>query len=164
MVTFITIVLTSFITAIFIHFFSESRDHLSRRNIAASNFRRVFIEEIKILRKLNTYSALPDAPNIPTVLEDAFVCHDIALQEFNLFLTRCESGSLNRLWHNYCEYEGIYPYFAQYDCKGGSIKQNEKNKQLAITQINNLIKFAAPKRNWLVECIHKITQRIKCKK
>lgn len=79
-------------------------------------------------------------------------------------LSKNECNILDRLWHEYCEYDDIYAFFDQYNTPGVSSKQRTKNIELAYQRIKAMVNFAVPKRHWIIALsIYKLKDIVSCK-
>jgi len=147
--TIIGVILGVFVT----HYFSkrlvrmthENAIDLMRRqefNKAATAFRISFIEEIRFINR--DYAADRANRDIPEVLAAAADSHETALIIFkDVFLCETQRIEIEKVWKEYTgddKLMGKYT-FKQYATRG-NLKDGENIRKLALSRINNLLKFA----------------------
>lgn len=119
--------------------------NITEFNKAASKFREAFTEEIRFIDRF--YAVDRSSMDIPEVLSYAADKHETALIIFkDGFLCEGQRAEIENAWKTYTgdnKLMGKYT-FRQYATKG-NIKDGESIRQLAITNINNLLKFAKRK-------------------
>lgn len=144
----IKIVLGIFLTALLAAFFASiiPRKLKEREKIieAANKFRESFTEEIRFINR--DFAIDRAGRDIPVILAAAADKHEAALITFMAVLSERKKAKIKNTWKTYTgddKVTGKYT-FRQYATKG-KIKDGESIRQLVLSRINNLLKFADPK-------------------
>ncbi|MGV8058623.1 MAG: hypothetical protein AB2L12_11450 [Smithellaceae bacterium] len=119
--------------------------NITEFNKSANKFREAFTEEIRFIDRF--YAADRASRDIPEVLAAAADKHETALIIFkDGFLCETQRTEIEKAWQAYTgddKLMGKYT-FRQYATKG-NIKDGESIRQLALNNINNILKFAKHK-------------------
>lgn len=122
------------------HHLSIIRSHFDTRRLIGTRLREAFYPELFSLKFHPT-----TVTEVSNLLESAFIKHQIAVNEFRLFLTDKELTGFSKAWQNYYGYPETYqtpldgPSFEKYHKAN-----NFKGREEAIKNINAILAFAEP--------------------
>jgi len=130
------------------YYFSIRLINRQEFNKAAIDFRIAFIEEIRFID--HDYAIDRAGRDIPEVLAAAADSHETALIIFkDVFLSKTQRNEIEKAWKAYTgddKITGKYT-FRQY-ATHGKLKDSENIRKLALARIENILKFADPKKIW----------------
>lgn len=116
---------------------SISLSNITAFNEAGRKLREAFYDELATLDG----GSIKDI-DAHDILEIAFKKHMIAFWEFNVHIAESKRSAFNQAWQKYhcCPKTDIH-LLEQYDTVTGSMEQREKNRKLAIKNIQDIISF-----------------------
>ncbi len=113
---------------------------ISQRNITSHGAMKLisaFNNELAILTNPDNSSV-----DVYPVISNAFQKHLAAVIEFRSYLSQCDRPRLDKAWKEYhCHEETGLPFLEQY-APEGSVDNRKQINNLAVSRINNIIKFA----------------------
>jgi hypothetical protein len=114
--------------------------NITEFNKAAATFRSAFIKEQRFL----SYDSLADrtGTNACDIIKAAINRHEIAMIRFKPFVCKAQLDDYEKAWN---EYAGNSKHFEQYSGSNINIFEAQKRRALALSRIENLLKFADPK-------------------
>lgn len=108
-------------------------------NKAAAEFRIAFIEEQRLLDP-HSFADRASAGSVSSIIKNAIDKHERAMIRFEPFVCKSKIEEYKKAWKDYA---GDSKHFEQYS--GGNIFEAQEKRALALSRINNLLKFANPK-------------------